>query len=306
MTRPPWDDALVIGDEVRGALDGGRPVVALESTLVAHGMPWPFNLEVGRTAEVTIRAEGAVPATVAVVKGVLTVGVDDETLREIAQGGFEKAGQADLAPMIAAKKNAATTVSATAFAAARAGIALFATGGIGGVHRGETGDVSSDLTTLSREPIAVVSSGAKAILDLPRTLEMLETLGVLVLGYGTSEFPAFYTRSSGLRLEHRVDDPEAAATVIRARRAIGDRGGVLIANPIPAAQAMEERSITGAIDTALDAAAGAGVRGKQLTPFLLKTIAEESAARSLVANQALVLENCRIAARIAVALAARR
>jgi pseudouridine-5'-phosphate glycosidase len=194
-------------------------------------------------------------------------------------------------------------VSATAFAAARAKIALFATGGIGGVHRGDAGDVSSDLTTLAREPVAVVSAGAKAILDLPRTLEALETLGVLVVGFGTDELPAFYTRASGLPLEHRVDDPAMAARLIRARRALGDPGGVLIANPIPVEAELPRALTDGAIAQALAEAERAGVRGKKLTPFLLSRIAETTVARSLVANRALVLSNARLAARIAVALA---
>ena len=193
---------LIVADEVRGALAAGRPVVALESTLVAHGLPYPTNLEVGRACEQAVRDEGAVPATVALVAGRLTVGIDAATLERLARGGFVKAGQADLGPLVAAGQDAATTVSATAFAAARAGITLFATGGIGGVHRGDGGeassDVSSDLTTLAREPVCVVSAGAKAILDQPRTLELLETLGVLVVGLRTSELPAFYTRHSGL------------------------------------------------------------------------------------------------------------
>ncbi len=295
---------LVVGEEVRAALGAGRAVVALESTLIAHGLPFPDNLEVGRAAEAAVRSEWAVPATVAVLDGVVTVGVDGAALERIARGGFVKAGQADLAPAVASRCNAATTVSATAFAAARAGIAVFATGGIGGVHRGEAGDVSSDLTTLAREPITVVSAGANAILDLPRTLEMLETLGVLVLGFGTDELPAFYTRSSGLRLEHRVDDAAGAAAVIRARRALGDRGGVLVANPIPVEDALDRELVDRAIAAALDGAARAGVRGKALTPFLLAAIARETGARSLAANRALVLHDCRVAGRIAVALAA--
>jgi len=294
---------LAIAEEVRAALADGRAVVALESTLVAHGLPWPLNLEVGRAAERAVRDEGAVPATVAVLRGVVTVGVDEAALERIARGGFVKAAQADLAPQVAAGRDAATTVSATAFAAARAGIALFATGGIGGVHRGGDGDVSSDLTTLARESIAVVSAGAKAILDLPRTLEALETLGVLVVGYRTDELPAFYTRKSGLKLEHRVDSPVEAAAVIRARRALGDRGGVLVANPIPVEAALPDELVARAIEAALADAARAGVRGKALTPHLLAAVARETGARSLDANRALVIDNCRVAARIAVALA---
>ncbi|MSP59204.1 MAG: pseudouridine-5'-phosphate glycosidase [Myxococcales bacterium] len=294
---------FTVSEEVRAAIAGGRAVVALESTLLAHGLPWPENLEVGRAAEAAVRAEGAVPATVAVLRGALTIGVDGAALERIARGEFVKAGQADLAPAVATGRDAATTVSATAFAAARAGIALFATGGIGGVHRGDTGDVSSDLATLAREPVTVVSAGAKAVLDLPRTVEMLETLGVLVLGYGTSEFPAFYTRSSGIPLEHRVDDPAGAAAVILARRALGDRGGVLIVNPIPAEDALDTGEIREAISAALASAARGGIGGKALTPHLLASVARATGGKSLAANRALVLNNCRIAARIAVALA---
>jgi pseudouridine-5'-phosphate glycosidase len=295
---------LRIADEVRAALDDGRPVVALESTLVAHGLPWPENLEVGRAAEAMARQAGAVPATVAVVDGRIAVGVDGATLERIATPGtgFVKVGRADLAPLVAAGGCGATTVSATAFASARAGIRVFATGGIGGVHRGDDADVSSDLTTLARERIAVVSAGAKAILDLPRTLEVLETLGVLVLGYRTDELPAFYTRSSGLRLEHRVDDAEAAARVLRARFAL-DEGGVLVANPIPAEHALDEALVAQAIAAALEGAARTGVRGKALTPWLLSSVARETGARSLAANRALVLDNVRVGAEIAAALA---
>lgn len=296
---------LRITEEVRAALAAREPVVALESTLIAHGLPWPENLEVGRAIEAVVRAEGAVPATVAVVRGQLTVGVDDHTLERIASGGFVKAGQADLGPILASGRDAATTVSATAFAAARAGITLFATGGIGGVHRGDTADVSSDLTTLAREPVVVISAGAKAILDLPRTLETLETLGILVLGYGTAELPAFYTRTSGLPLDHRVDTVEEAARVIQTRFDLGDRRGVLVANPIPEQDALDPVLVERAITTALKQATQNGVRGKALTPYLLAAVAHETSSVSLAANRALVLHNARLAARLAAALCLR-
>jgi pseudouridine-5'-phosphate glycosidase len=295
--------ALAISDEVKAALDGRRPVVALESTIVAHGLPWPENLAIGRECEAAVREGGAVPATIAVVSGVLRVGLDDAALERVARGGFRKCGQSDLGPCIAAGGDGATTVSATAFAAARAGIQVFATGGIGGVHRGGTGDVSSDLTTLGREPIVVVSAGAKAILDLPRTLEYLETLGVLVIGFGTDELPAFYTRSSGLRLEHRADDAIALANMVRARFALGDRAGVLVANPIPEADALDVGEVDRVIAESIAAADRDGVRGKALTPYLLSSIAKATGKRSLAANRALVLSNCRVGARIASALA---
>ena len=235
---------------------------ALRST--AAGRWWPWNRrwwptacpgrrtsKWGRAAEEVVRAGGAVPATVAVLGGVLTVGIDRTALERVARGGFVKTAQADLAPLVAAGGDGATTVSATAFAAARAGITVFATGGIGGVHRGGSADVSSDLTTLAREPVVVVSAGAKAILDLPRTLEVLETLGVLVLGYRTSTLPAFYTRSSGLLLEHRADEASDVARIVRARFALGDRRGVLVANPIPEADALDPELVDTALATAL-------------------------------------------------------
>lgn len=297
---------LLIAEEVAAALAAGGPTVALESTLLAHGLPWPENLEVITAAEQTIRAAGAVPATIAIVGGRLRVGLDEATLERVARGPFLKAAAADLGPLMAARGDGATTVSATAFAAARAGIPLFATGGIGGVHRGDTMDVSSDLTTLATEPVAVVSAGAKAILDLPRTLEYLETVGVPVVGYGTSELPGFYTPHSGLSLSHRVDSPEAAAALLEAHFAVHPQRGLLLCNPIPKSDALDESLIKRALDAALDAAEGSKVSGKQLTPFLLAAIAKETGRQSLQANRALVLANARVAAEIAVALATLR
>jgi pseudouridine-5'-phosphate glycosidase len=298
-------DLLRVSERVRAALDGARPVVALESTIVAHGLPWPQNLEVARALESEVRAHGAEPATIAVCAGRIVVGIDDRTLEELARDGadWRKAGVIDLGPACARGENAATTVSATAFAAARAGIRLFATGGIGGVHRGDALDVSSDLTTLAREPVAVVSAGAKAVLDLPRTLETLETLGVLTVGVGTNELPAFYTRSSGLALEHRVDSAEACARLLTAHWSLGGRG-VLLANPIPAAHALDPQLVERAIDAALADATRAGVRGKALTPHLLAFLARATDQRSLVANRALALNNAAFAADVACALAA--
>src|SRR4051794_15021280 len=219
-----------------------RPVVALESTIVAHGLPWPENLETGRALEQAVRDGGAVPATIAVIAGKVRIGVTAEQLEQLAHepDRFPKTGAADLPVRLVRGHNGATTVSATAVAAAHAGIRIFSTGGIGGVHRDDPSDVSSDLTTLARLPLAVVSSGAKAILDLPRTLEALETLGILVLGVGTDEFPAFYVRSSGLPLEHRVDSAEDAARICHMRWAMGEPGGVLLANPIPSEAALPD------------------------------------------------------------------
>lgn len=295
--------SLVVADEVAAALAAGRPVLALESTIIAHGLPWPQNLEVGRTLEAAVREAGAVPATIALIDGTPRVGLDAAALEALARDGrrFVKAGAADLPVAIARGGSAATTVSATAFLAARAGIRVLATGGIGGVHRGDGADVSSDLPTLARLPIVVVSAGAKAILDLRRTLEMLETLGVLVLGFRTSELPAFYTRSSGLRLTHRVESAAEAAAIARARFALG-QGGLLVANPIPAEDELDGAAIDAVIHAALARAAAEGVVGQALTPFLLAELAAATGGRAVRANRALALHNARVAAEIAVHL----
>ncbi len=276
--------------------------VALESTIIAHGLPWPDNLDIGRALEAEVRAAGAEPATIAVIAGEPVVGLDDAQLAHIARRGRDvpKAGAADLAVAMARGTDAATTVSATAELACRAGIRVFATGGIGGVHRGDASDVSSDLTTMARLPIAVVSAGPKAILDLPRTREALETLGVLVIGYGTDELPAFYTRESGVPLEHRADTPEEVAAIVRARFEGLGQGGVLVANPIPADAALDRRDIEPAIDEALARAEQRGIAGKALTPFLLAEIARVTGGASVAANRALALANARLAAQVAV------
>ena len=295
---------LRVSEEVATALAADQPVVALESTLLAHGLPWPQNLEVGVAAEATVRAAGAIPATVAVLSGKLCVGLSESELERVARGPLSKAAAADLGPLLACGGDGATTVSATMVAAARAGVRLFATGGIGGVHRGDALDVSNDLLTLANQPVAVVSAGAKAILDLPRTLEYLETLGVPVVGYRTDDFPGFYTPTSGLRVAHRVDSPQAAAALFAAHLLVHPTCGLLLVNPIPVAEAMEAGLVERAIDAALRAAANANVSGKQLTPFLLARIAESTAHESLRSNRALVLHNVRVAAEIAVALSA--
>ena len=282
-----------------------RPVVALESTLIAHGLPWPQNFETACEIEAEVRGRGAVPATIAVVAGVPTVGVDAAMLEAMARspGQWKKANAADLAVCITERLSAATTVSATAFIAARAGIRLFATGGIGGVHRGDSGDVSSDLTTLSQTLIAVVTAGAKAILDLPRTLEMLETLGVLVVGVGTKEFPAFYSAKSGLALEHRVDGAAAAAKLCATRFSLG-QAAVLLCNPIPSEHALDATLVENAIAQAIAKAQGARIQGKALTPFLLTELAQITGNKSLAANRALIVHNACFAAETALALAA--
>jgi pseudouridine-5'-phosphate glycosidase len=273
--------------------------VALESTLVAHGLPWPDNLEVARALEHTVRAAGAEPATIAIVDGEPRIGLDAATLERLARDGkaFAKAGATDLGVHIAARSCAATTVSGTAVLAARAGIRVFATGGIGGVHRGDSGDVSHDLVALAHTPIAVVSAGAKAILDLPRTVEMLETLGVLVVGYRTSELPAFYTRESGIALDHRVDSIDELAAICRARWSLGG-GGILVANPIPTEAALDRAMIDAAIARALDDARA--ITGKALTPFLLARLAEVTGGASIRANKALAIHNAEVAAELAV------
>jgi pseudouridine-5'-phosphate glycosidase len=295
---------LHFSTEVADAIAQGAPVLALESTIVAHGLPWPDNLDIGRALEQAARDAGAIPATIAVFDGIARIGLSDAPLERLAReaSAFVKAGAADLAVIIARGGNAATTVSATATLAARAGIRVFATGGIGGVHRDDVMDVSSDLTTLARTPIAVVSAGAKSILDLPRTLEVLETLGVLVLGYGTDEFPAFYTRRSGLRLEHRCDTIEDVARIAAARWALG-QGGILVANPIPEVAELPGAQINAAIEQAVAAAARDGISGKALTPHLLSELARATGGASIRANRALALSNVRLGAALAQALA---
>ncbi len=281
-----------------------RAIVALESTLVAHGMPWPENLTVARALEDAVRAHGATPATIAIVDGHVRIGLGPDELERLARDGaqFSKAGATDLAVHLARGSSAATTVSATAVLAARAGIRVFATGGIGGVHRGDAADVSHDLIALARTPIAVVSAGAKAILDLPRTLETLETLGVLVIGYRTSEFPAFYARSSGLALEHRADSAGELAAIVRRHWDELGGGGVLVCNPIPVAAALD---VGDAITRALADAEAAHITGKRLTPYLLARLAEVTAGASIRANRALAVHNAEVAAALAVAIAAR-
>ncbi len=297
---------LAIAPTVARALADGAPVVALESTIVAHGLPYPDNLAVARELEAAVTAGGAIPATIAVIGGVVRIGLDAEAMCALAERGpsFAKAGASDLAVHLARGSDAATTVSATAVLAARAGIRVFATGGIGGVHRGDGDDVSHDLVALARTPIAVVSAGAKAILDLPRTLEALETLGALVVGVGTDELPAFYTRTSGLRLDHRVEDMATLARICRLRWEALAQGGVLVCNPIPADAALEAAMIEAAIAAALAAAAAAGITGKRMTPFLLAHLAGATGGAAVTANRALARNNAVVGAALAVALVA--
>lgn len=297
-------DWLVLKAEVEEALGAGQPVVALESTLITHGLPFPTNLETAHRLEDVIRAEGATPATIAVLGGRLRVGLDEAELERLARGReIRKVSRRDLPIVIAQGGDGATTVAATMWISAQAGIKVFATGGIGGVHRGQPFDVSADLPELARTPVAVVCAGAKSILDLPLTLEWLETWGVPVIGYGTDEFPAFYARSSGLPVDTRVDSPKQAAKIIRARWDLGLGGGVLIVAPVPAEAELPAEVMETAIAQALTAAEKKGVRGKAITPFLLARIAETTEGDSLRANVALLENNVAIATRIAGALA---
>jgi pseudouridine-5'-phosphate glycosidase len=293
-------NALDVRPQVSRALAERVPVVALESTLIAHGLPWPTNLEVARAAEDAVRAEGAVPATVAVWRGRPTVGLDPDELEQLArEKDVRKAGRRDLAGAVARGATAATTVSATMALAHRAGIRVFATGGIGGVHNPQRGwDVSADLVELARTPVAVVCAGAKSILDLPATLEFLETLGVPVLGYGVGEFPAFYLRSSGLPVSERVDGPEEAAEVLAAHWGL-EGAGVVLARPVPEEDALDPDELALALARAEEQAAARNVRGPALTPFLLARLAEYTDGRTLRANRALILANARLAARVA-------
>jgi pseudouridylate synthase len=295
--------------EVAEALAGGRPVVALESTLISHGLPRPRNLSVAREVEAAVRAGGAVPATVAVLGGEVRVGLDEDALEAVAsREDVVKCGLRDLAPLAARAGDGATTVAATAHLAARAEIGVFATGGLGGVHRGarETWDESADLETLARTGIVVVCSGVKSILDVAATLERLETLGVTVLGYGTDRFAGFYRSDSGHAAPWRVDSPEEAAAVAAARSELGteDRA-VVVANPLPEAEQLDPALHDRALAEGLEAAEREGVSGKDVTPFLLDHLHRETGGASLEANVRLVLRNAELAARIAAAMAAR-
>ncbi len=298
---------LRILPEVRRALTDGRPVVALESTIITHGMPAPRNLETARAVEAAVRDGGAVPATIALLDGRIAVGLDAEDLERLAaEKDVAKVSRADLPAVLAAGGAGATTVAATMICADLAGIRVFATGGIGGVHRGaeQSFDVSADLQELGRTPVAVVCAGAKAILDLPKTLEVLETLGVPVIGVGTDDLPAFYSRSCGLKAPLRRDTAEEIAAVMAAKWELGLGGGLVVANPIPAAQEIPAAEIAGHIESALAEAAAQGIAGKAVTPFLLARLEQLTGGRSLEANVALVVNNAGLAAAIAVAYAA--
>ena len=298
---------LSISPEVSAALAAGKPVVALESTIITHGMPYPQNLEMARNVEKVIRDNGATPATIAIMDGRFAVGLTDKDLERLALEGSKaaKASRRDVSTLLVTGGLAGTTVATTMQIAALAGIKVFATGGIGGVHRGaeETFDISADLEELSRTPVAVVCAGAKSILDIAKTLEVLETNGVPVLGYGTDQFPAFWARESGNTVDHRFDDVADIARVIALQNELG-MGGVLVANPIPVKDALEASVIGARIEEALADAEKQGVSRKDVTPFLLKRIFELTEGKSLAANIALVENNAAVGARIAVALVA--
>lgn len=297
---------LRLGEAVAGALAAGRPVVALESTVIAHGLPRPANVEVAGAMEEAVRAAGATPATVALLDGRIVIGLSAAEIARIgAEPGVWKASRRDLAVALARRAAAATTVAGTLACAALAGVRVFATGGIGGVHRGAeaTLDISADLPELARAEVVTVCAGAKSILDLPRTLEYLETLGVPVIGFQTDELPAFYTRESGLRVPHRAETPEEIAAVARAQWASGLGGGVLVMAPIPEAHALSRGQVEAAVARALGEAEAAGAHGAGLTPWLLARMAELTDGESVAANRALLLNNASLAGRIAVALA---
>jgi len=300
---------LRVSAEVRTALDGGRPVVALESSLIAQGLPAPHNLQTALDAEEAVRESGAVPATTAVENGELVVGAEHALLERLAETerDIAKAASRDLGPLLAGRRLASTTVSATMRIAHLAGISVFATGGIGGVHRGASSsfDVSSDIDELAATPVAVVSSGAKSILDLPATLEVLETRRVPVIGFGVDELPGFYSTTSGLRIGHRVESPAAAAQAIEAHRSIQGAGGILFVQPPPPDLAIDAIEVDAWIEDALADAAARGLRGGAVTPHLLAALARASGGRTLGVNIALIVNNARTAGAIAAALAER-
>ncbi len=295
---------LDILPEVAEALRIGAPIVALESTIISHGMPFPQNLEMARAVEETIRAAGAVPATIAILGGRLKAGLTDAECEHLARSGraVTKVSRRDIPFIIAMEGDGATTVAATMIIANMAGIRIFATGGIGGVHRGatETMDISADLPELANTDVAVVSAGAKSILDLPLTLEYLETHGIPVIGFGTDEFPAFYTPHSGLRVDYRLDTPYDVAKALWAKWHLGLKGGVIIANPVPTEHAMSRAAAEYAVQKSLDEAKEQGIKGKDLTPFLLSRITQITGGDSLQSNMELVFHNARLGAKIAI------
>ncbi|MBR1886879.1 MAG: pseudouridine-5'-phosphate glycosidase [Bacteroidales bacterium] len=297
---------LDLSPEVAEALASGKPVVALESTIISHGMPYPQNVETALKVEKTIRENGAVPATIAIIGGRLKAGLTPEEIEYLGKKGraVTKASRRDLPVLVARGEDGATTVTTTMIIANLAGIKVFATGGIGGVHRGAetTMDISADLEELSMTPVMVICAGAKSILDLGLTLEYLETKGVPVIGYGTEELPAFYTRKSGFKVDYRIDTPEELAAAFRAKLEIGLKGGMLVTNPIPEEYSMDPERINAAIDQAIAECNEKGIKGKDTTPFLLARIKDITGGDSLDSNIQLVLNNARLAAKTAALL----
>ena len=296
---------VVINPEVAEALSAGKPVVALESTIISHGMPYPKNVETALAAEQVVRDNGAIPATIAIIKGKLKVGLTLDEIEYLGKTeGVIKTSRRDIPFIIAKKLDGATTVASTMIIADLAGIRVFATGGIGGVHRGapESFDISADLQELAHTNVAVVCAGAKSILDIGLTLEYLETQGVPVIGYGTDELPAFYTSRSGFAVDYRVDSPEETAEALKAKWDLGLEGGVVIANPIPAEYEMDPEVINGAIAAAVKESEDKGIKGKESTPFLLAKVKELTGGASLDSNIQLVYNNVKVGAQIAVAL----
>ncbi len=297
---------LDISPEVQQALADGKPVVALESTIISHGMPYPKNVETAMLVEKTIRENGAVPATIAIIGGRLKAGLSPEEIEYLGKSGRKvaKVSRRDLAAIVARGADGATTVTTTMIIAHMAGIKVFATGGIGGVHRGAetTMDISADLEELASTPVMVVCAGAKSILDLGLTLEYLETKGVPVIGYGTDELPAFYTRRSGFGVDYRVDTPEQLAAMFKAQQELGMKGGMLVTNPIPEQYAMDKAVIDAAIEQAVAESKEQGIHGKETTPFLLARVVELTGGDSLESNIQLVLNNAIVASKTAAEL----
>ena len=301
------DSSFAVSPNVEAARNAGQPIVALESTIISHGFPWPQNLEVAREAEEAVRREGAVPATIAIIDGIIRVGLDAQEIEQLARKtGVAKVSRRNLSLVLTVKGWGATTVAATMWCSAQAGIHVFATGGIGGVHRGgaQSFDISADLQELARTPVVVVCAGAKAILDIGLTLEYLETQGVPVIGFGTDLFPGFYVPATPFRVDERIDDAATVALAARLHWSLGLGGGMLVACPVPAEFALDPEIMQRAIDAALSAARSAGISRADVTPFLLDEIRRTTDGESLATNIALIRNNATIAARIAVAYAA--
>jgi pseudouridine-5'-phosphate glycosidase len=294
---------LAVSEEVKAALAEGKPVVALESTIISHGMPYPKNVETALEVEKIVRENGAIPATIAIIGGKLTVGISKEQIEYLGKKGLAvpKASRRDLPVLLAKGSDGATTVATTMIAAALAGVKVFGTGGIGGVHRGAetTMDISADLEELAMTPVCVVCAGCKSILDIGLTLEYLETKGVTVIGYGTEKMPAFYTTDSGFKVDYRLDTPKEIAEAIKVKETVGLKGGMIVGNPIPAEYSMDPDYINANIDAAIKEANELGIKGKEITPFLLDKIQKLTGGKSLEANIRLVYNNVAVAAKIA-------